>query len=97
MNIVARSKLEKFWKKHRDSEQQLKAWYAEMKRSSFKSFHEIKEKYGTADPVGDKKVVFNVKGNKYRLIVKFDYRRQQGFVKFIGTHKEYDRINAEEL
>ena len=86
-----------FWNKHRDSEEQLKAWYAEMGRSSFKSSHEIKERYGTADPIGDNKVVFNIKGNKYRLIVKFDYRRQKGFVKFIGTHKEYDRISAEEL
>jgi len=97
MNIVARKTLMGFWNDHPDCEEQLKTWYAEMKRSSFTSPHEIKEKYGTADPVGNNRVVFNIKGNKYRLIVKFDYRRQKGFIRFIGTHKEYDRINAEEI
>lgn len=95
MNIIALGTLKEFWVMYPDSEEQLKAWYAEMKRRSFKNPHEIKERYQTADAVGNNRIVFNIKGNKYRLIVKFDYLRQKGFVRFIGTHKEYDKINAE--
>ncbi|HQI05890.1 MAG TPA: type II toxin-antitoxin system HigB family toxin [bacterium] len=97
MNIVALSTLKTFWTKHPDSQEQLKSWYAEMKRSSFKNPHEIKERYRSADAVGENRIVFNIKGNKYRLIVKFDYIRQKGFVRFIGTHDEYNKVNAEEI
>ncbi|MGI6393170.1 MAG: type II toxin-antitoxin system HigB family toxin [bacterium] len=97
MNIVALSTLKDFWTKHPDSQEQLKSWYYEMKKNSFKNPHEIKERYGSADAVGDNRIVFNIKGNKYRLIVKFDYVRQKGFVRFIGTHDEYSKINAEAI
>jgi mRNA interferase HigB len=97
MNIVALSTLKFFWTKHPDSQEQLKAWYAEMKRSNFKNPHEIKERYRSSDAVGENRIVFNIKGNKYRLIVKFDYIRQKGFVRFVGTHDEYNKVNAEEI
>ena len=97
MNIIALCTLKEFWEKHPDSREQLKAWHAEIKRNAFKTPHEIKDRYRSADIIGDNRVIFNIKGNKYRLVVKFDYRRQKGFIRFVGTHDEYNKINAEKI
>ncbi len=97
MNIIARCTLEKCWKKHPDSKSSLEAWYAEMTRDSFLTPQDIKERYGSADILRDNRVVFNIKGKKYRLVVAFNYSKQIGFIRFVGTHSEYSKINAEEI
>lgn len=97
MRIIARSKLRSFWEKHSDSEQPLKAWFAEAKRETWKSPNEIKVHYSLASILQKQRVVFNISGNKYRLILRVNYGIQIAYIRFIGTHEEYDRINAEEI
>ena len=95
--IIAKKTLRKFWEKHADSEQYLKTWYETAKSSNWKSPNEIKETYIQASILKDNRVVFNIKGNSYRLIVKFNYVRQWAFIRFIGTHAEYDKIDADTI
>jgi mRNA interferase HigB len=95
MRVFSKKILREFWLKHEDSEEQLKSWHSEAERSIWKSPNEIKIEYPKASIIGDSRVVFNICGNKYRLIVKINYARHWIFIKFLGTHSEYDRINAE--
>ena|SRR5690606_34687312 len=92
--IIAKKTLRDFWEKHSDSEQYLKTWYETAKSSNWKSPNDVKATYITASILKDSRVVFNIKGNSYRLIVKFNYERQWAFIRFIGTHNEYNSINA---
>lgn len=95
-NIVAKKTLKEHWEKPRrkDSEQALKAWYQEALKADWKNPNEIKDQYKNASIVGDNRVVFNICGNKYRLVVKINYVSQWIFIKFVGTHKEYDNIDV---
>src|SRR5690606_23025826 len=93
--IVAKRALREFWEKHADSEQYLKTWYETVKTSNWKSPQEVKETYITASVLKNGRIAFNIKGNSYRLIVKFNFERQWAFIRFIGTHAEYDRIDAD--
>ena len=95
--IIAKKTLREFWEKHADSEQYLKTWYETATNSNWKSPNEVKGTYINASVLKDSRVVFNIKGNSYRLIVKFNYERQWAFIKFIGTHSEYDKINADTI
>jgi len=97
MHIIAKKRLREFWEVHPDAEEPLLAWYREVEKEDWDQPARVKEKYGNASIVGDKRVVFNIKGNDYRLVVRIDYRSQIVFVRFIGTHMEYDAINAEEV
>ncbi|OWQ91843.1 addiction module toxin RelE [Roseateles aquatilis] len=96
MNIVARKTLADFWslRSHRTAEQPLKAWYAEASRASWNSPQDIKIQYRNASFVGNNRVVFNIKGNDYRLVVAVAYDYASVYVKFIGTHAQYDKIDA---
>ena len=97
MRIIAQRTLREFWKQpgHRDAEQPLKAWYAEARNAAWRTPADIKTQYGSASIVGDNRVVFNIAGNKYRLVVQFHYNAGIGYVRFVGTHKEYDQIDVE--
>lgn len=92
--IIAKRTLKEFWERHPDSEQYLKTWYATAKQSDWKTPNDVKATYANASIVAGNRVVFNIKGNDYRLIVKFNYQRQWAFIRFVGTHADYDRINA---
>jgi mRNA interferase HigB len=94
MRIISRKRLVEFWRLHPDAEQPLRAWYAEAKKSSWRSPAEIKTIYRNASLLANNRVVFNIKGNDYRLIVIIEYKQEKIFIRFIGTHQEYDRINA---
>jgi mRNA interferase HigB len=94
LRVIAKKILLEFWEKHIDTEQQLKSWYQEASNSNWKSPSEIKKKYPSASILAENRVVFNIKGNHYRLIIKINYDYQMIWIRFIGTHKEYDRINA---
>lgn len=98
-NIIALRTLKLHWEKlgREDSEHPLKAWYREAKQAEWKNPNEIKQQYRSASIVGDNRVVFNVCGNKYRLIVKINYEAQWVFIRFIGTHKEYDKIDVRSI
>lgn len=97
MRIISRPVLIAFGERFPDAKSQLEAWWAEARRASWKTPAEIKAKYRNASILKRGRVVFNICGNKYRLIVKFDYEMGIGFVRFVGTHKEYDKIDAEEV
>ena len=97
MRVIAKKILKEFWEKHPDCEQQLKSWYQEAGNAEWKNSNEIKTEYPYASILSDNRVVFNIKGNKYRLIVKISYTFQIIWIRFIGTHSEYDKINANEL
>lgn len=91
------STLRHFWVRHRDAEQSLKAWYQEARAANWTTPHQVKARYRSASLLGDNRIVFNIAGNKYRLIVKFNYAFGIGYIRFIGTHAEYDRIDAEQI
>ncbi len=97
MRIIAIGTLRNFWEINRDAEEPLKAWYQEVGRADWATPQQVKEMYRNASVIGDNRIVFNIAGNKYRLIVKFNYSYRIGYVRFIGTHTEYDRIDAEEV
>lgn len=94
MRIIAISRLRAFWNKHPQAEMPLRVWYAEASRADWKSPTDIKAAYRTASFLPNARVVFNIKGNDYRLIVAVHYNRGMMFIRFIGTHAEYDRIDA---
>lgn len=95
-NIIALRTLKEHWEKsgREDSEQQLKAWYHEAKKAKWKTPNDIKKQYRSASIVGNNRVVFNICGNKYRIVVKVNYESQFIFIRFIGTHQEYDTIDV---
>jgi mRNA interferase HigB len=95
--IFAKSTLRAFWEKHSDSEQYLKTWYDTAMKAKWKNPADIKQTYVTASVLKDSRMVFNIKGNDYRLVVKFNFKKQWAFIRFIGTHREYDNINANSI
>jgi mRNA interferase HigB len=97
VRVISRKALREFWQKHADSEEQLKSWYRETEKATWKNINELKTDYPSASILKDNKIVFNIKGNNYRLIVKFNFDYQISWILFVGTHAEYDNINANEL
>ncbi len=89
--------LSDYWQNAPETEQPLKAWFAETQKAQWNTPAEIKEKYRSASFVKNNRVIFNICGNKYRLIVRINYNSKTVFIRFIGTHSEYDKINAEEI
>ena len=94
MKVIAVSTLRSFWECHPDAEQPLKAWYDEARHAAWITPQDIRNHYASASFIGNNRVVFNIKGTHYRLIVAVAYRFQAIYIKFIGTHAEYDRIDA---
>ena len=94
MKVIAVGTLNDFWTRHPTAEQPLKAWYDEARHAAWSSPQDIRNRYASASFVGKNRVVFNIKGNDFRLIVAVAYRFQAVYIKFIGTHAEYDRIDA---
>lgn len=97
MRVIAKKVLRDFWKKYTDSEQALKTWYREASKAAWKSSQNIKDDYAKASILKSGKVVFDIIGNKYRLIVDINYERQWVFIRFIGTHKEYNKIDVDKI
>ena len=97
MRVIAKKILREFWEKHNDCEQQLKAWFQEASKADWKSPNEVKSEYPSASIVGNDRIVFNIKGNAYRLIVKINFDYQMVLIRFIGTHAEYDKINVKTI
>lgn len=94
MNVVSRKKLIEFYQIYTDSREALETWYKICKKSDWSNFNEVKEVYSSADWVGDDRVVFNIKGNKYRLVVRFSFRYKALQIKWIGTHAQYNDIDV---
>jgi mRNA interferase HigB len=99
MRIIAFRTLRAFFEKpeHADSEVSLRAWYHDAKGAAWKNSNELKLQYKNASLVGEGRVVFNIKGNEYRLVVAIDYDFQVIFIRFIGTHNQYDKIDVKTI
>lgn len=97
MRVIAKSTLREFWLKHADCEQSLKSWYNEAEKSNWRRPNDIKTEYPSASILGDNRVVFNIKGNLYRLIIKINYDHQMIWIRFIGTHSSYDKVDATKI
>jgi mRNA interferase HigB len=97
VRILSRTTLKDFYQKpgYQDAEGPLETWYHEAKRDQWKSWTDIKAKYASASVLKGGRVVFNIGGNKYSLVVQINYTAQIVFMRFIGTHKEYDQIDVE--
>jgi len=97
MRVFSKKILREFWEKHNNSEQPLKTWYKETIKANWVNPTEIKSNYPKASILKSGRVVFNLCGNSYRLIVEINQQRQWCFVRFIGTHSSYDRINPDKI
>lgn len=97
MRIISKKPLHEFWEKHKDAQAALQAWYEDALRAEWRTPQEIKRRYSNASVIGDNRVVFNIKGNDYRLVVKIHYDREQIYIRFVGTHRAYDDIDAESI
>lgn len=97
MRIISKRTLVDFWNRYPDSENALDAWYKEAENACWRKSADIKEKYRSASILKDSRIVFNICGNKYRLIVKCNYAYSMVYIRFAGTHKEYDAIDAETI
>ncbi|HYK44589.1 MAG TPA: type II toxin-antitoxin system HigB family toxin [Parafilimonas sp.] len=97
MRVIAKKILREFWEKYPDCKQQLKAWFQETGKAEWRNPKDIKKEYPSASILLDNRVVFNIKGNHYRLVVKINYDYQMVWIKFIGTHADYDKIDATKI
>lgn len=96
MQIIAKRTLQQFWKLHPQSEAPLRAWHSQVSRASWTTPADVKSQFGSSvDFVADNRLVFDIAGNKFRLVVHVAYKFHRVLVKFIGTHAEYDRIDVE--
>ena len=97
MRVIAKSTLKKFWENpaYSDAQAPLESWYEEAAKAFWATPKMVKDQYGNASICGNNRVVFNIGGNKYRLVVEMQYRAGIAWVKFIGTHAQYDQIHVE--
>ena len=94
MRVIAKKNLIAFWEKYPEAEQSLRAWHDEAMKANWKTPQDIKDKYASASFLQNNRVVFNIKGNQFRLIAAVAYKFGAVYIKFVGTHAEYDHIDA---
>ena len=97
MRVIAKSTLRKFREGHPDAQQPLLAWFREAQEADWDMPAKVKARYPSASIVTGNRVVFNIKGNDYRLVVKINYGYRMVYVRFVGTHAEYDAVDVEEV
>ena len=94
VRIIARRALREFWERHPDAEQPLRAWYHDARKADWRLPADIKRVYANASIVAENRVVFNIHGNKYRLVVAINYPYRMCYIRFVGSHQAYDRIDV---
>ncbi|HEV2482450.1 MAG TPA: type II toxin-antitoxin system HigB family toxin [Puia sp.] len=97
MVVISYRTIREFADKHKNVEDQLNNWYVITEKGDWANFNELREMFGSVDAVGRDLYVFNIKGNEYRLIVRIIFRVRTIYIKFIGTHKDYDKVNLDDL
>lgn len=99
MRIIKKKTLDEYLKvnKYKMAKSALEVWYDEVKRVQWNTPHDVQERYGNCSIIGNKRLVFNIKGNDFRLIVDIEYKLKWLFIIWFGTHKEYDNINAKTI
>jgi mRNA interferase HigB len=97
MVVISYRTIREFIEEHKDVEDQLNNWYTVAGEADWSSFNQVRETFGSCDSVGNDLYVFNIKGNHYRLIVRIIFKARTVYIKFIGTHKEYDKVKLSNL
>lgn len=97
MRIITRNKLIEYYEKHKDAEDALEEWYSKAKQAEWTCFSDIKKTFGSVDNIGNQRYIFNIKGNRYRLIVVIKMTIKTIYIRFVGTHAEYDRIDINSI
>jgi mRNA interferase HigB len=97
LRVISKKILRDFWELHKDCEQQLKSWFQEATKAEWRNPHMIKSEYPFVSILNNNRVVFNIEGNTYRLIVRINYDYQIMWIRFIGSHAEYDKIEADKI
>lgn len=97
MRIISFSKLRMFFEKEGRAEIPLKMWFKKVQKAEWENFSDIKETYNSVDSVGNQRYVFNISGNHFRIIAKILFNAKTVFIRFVGSHKEYDKINKNEI
>ncbi len=97
MRVIAKRALREFWENHADSEQALRAWYQIADKADWATPADVLSEFPRSSIVGSNKIVFKIRGNEYRLIVEVNYKFRRIWIRFIGTHAEYDKVNAERV
>jgi len=97
MRIFSRKILREFWKKHPDAQNPLQTWYLDVKHANWEKSSDIKVVYQTASFLKNNRIIFNIKGNTYRIVIVVHYKNGDVFIRFVGTHSEYDRIDANKI
>jgi mRNA interferase HigB len=97
LRIISKKTLRDFWQKHPNAEQQLKLWFGEASVAKWVGPNDIKREYPSASIINGNRVVFNIKGNKYRLIIRINYQYQIVWIRFVGSHVDYDKIDATKI
>lgn len=97
MRIITKRRLQAFWERHPDAEGPLQIWYDQVSKDDWERPTQVRERYANARIIGNQRLVFNIKGNHYRLVIEVNYQHGKVYIRFIGTHAQYDRINAEEV
>jgi len=97
LRVIAKKILREFWEKYPDSEEQLKSWFQEAEKGAWITPNFIKNEFPNSRLIPNNRVIFNIKGNHYRLVVRVNYKYQMVYVRFIGTHPEYDKIDPTKI
>ena len=97
MRIIAKRTLREFWERHPDAKKPLDDWHQVVENADWNAPDQVKAMFASASILPNNRVVFNIKGNTYRLVVHIPYHRRRVYIRFIGTHAEYDAINAMEV
>lgn len=97
VRIIAKSTLRAYWSGHPDAEEPLLAWYREVEKADWSEPSQVKEQFRSASFPKGNRVVFNIKGNDYRLVVRINYPYRVVYVRFVGTHAQYDQIDVKEV
>jgi mRNA interferase HigB len=97
MQIIAKRTIRLFWERHPQAESPLRLWFAQVSRASWAGPADIRAMFGSADFIADNRVIFNIGGNKYRLVAHISYAYSRVLIKFVGTHAEYDAIKPESV
>ncbi len=94
MRVISKKMLREFWEKNSDAQQSLQAWFNDARKSNWRRPADIKKNYKTASILPDNRIVFNIKGNTYRLVVAINYAYETVYIRFIGHHSDYDKIDS---
>lgn len=97
MHIYAKATLKKYWQTHPEAREALKAWFADVSAARWRAPGDLRKMYATVSILNDNRAVFNIKGNKHRIVVRINYRRGWVYVRFIGTHAQYNQIDANKI